>query len=94
MSMFVLLGWIFILIHISYILPIGIQPDFLTAYLKNFAGADGVPHSRVCARLTLGSAPHRNQRNFFGAHVWDRGVKNPGSKEILELTRTLTLVIH
>ena len=30
---------------------------------KNSTGADGGPHSRVCAHLTLRSAPHRRQLN-------------------------------
>ena len=33
------------------------------------AGTDGGPHSRVCSRLTLRSAPHRHQQKFFAAHV-------------------------
>ena len=36
---------------------------------NNTASADGGPRSRVCARLTLRSAPHRHKRYFFGAHV-------------------------
>jgi hypothetical protein len=32
------------------------------------AGADGVPRSLVCTRLTLHSAPHQHQRKYFGAH--------------------------
>ena len=31
-------------------------------------------HFRVCARLTLCSAPHRHQK-FVGAHVWEGGGK-------------------
>jgi hypothetical protein len=34
------------------------------------AGANGSPRSCVCKRLTLRSAPHRHQRNLFGARVW------------------------
>ena len=33
------------------------------------AHADGSPRSRVCARETLRSAPHRRERKFFGARV-------------------------
>ena len=33
------------------------------------ARADGGPRSRVCARETLRSAPHLNERKFSGAHV-------------------------
>ena len=33
------------------------------------AHADGGPRSQVCARETLRSAPHRDERKFFGAHV-------------------------
>jgi hypothetical protein len=31
------------------------------------------PRSRVCARLTLSSAPHQQQRKFFGAYVFGVG---------------------
>ena len=31
--------------------------------------ADGGPRSRVCARKTLRSAPHRRERKFSGARV-------------------------
>ena len=37
--------------------------------LINSAGADGGPRSRVCARLTLHSAPHRHQRKCFWGGV-------------------------
>ena len=43
-------------------------------------GADGGPRSRFCARLTLRSAPHRHQRNFFGASVWKGVVKSKNTK--------------
>ena len=33
---------------------------------KNSAHADGGPRSRVCARETLRSAPHRHERKFSG----------------------------
>jgi hypothetical protein len=36
---------------------------------KISASADGGPRSRVCARETLRSAPHRRERKFSGAHV-------------------------
>ena len=36
---------------------------------KNFASADGGPRSRVCAPLTLRSAPHQHKQDFFGARV-------------------------
>ena len=38
--------------------------------IKIPAGADGCPRSRICARLTLRSAPHQHQQKFFGARVW------------------------
>ena len=40
------------------------------------ASADGGPRSRVCARETLYSAPHRHLRKFFGAHVCRVTFKN------------------
>ena len=40
------------------------------------AGADGGPRSRVCARLTLRSAPHRHQRIFLAHVSGRRGQKN------------------
>ena len=46
------------------------QHDRLVQTKKNSASADGGPRSRVCARETLRSAPHRHYRKFFGAHVW------------------------
>jgi hypothetical protein len=36
---------------------------------RNSAHADGGPRSRVCARETLRSAPHRRERKFSGTHV-------------------------
>ena len=36
---------------------------------KISAHADGGPRSRVCARETLRSAPHRRERKFSGARV-------------------------
>ena len=42
---------------------------------KNSAGADGGLRSRVCARLTLRSAPHQHQMIFFGARFWAGGLK-------------------
>ena len=36
---------------------------------RNSASADGGPRSRVRARGTLCSAPHRHQRKFFGTRV-------------------------
>ena len=35
----------------------------------NSAHADGGPRSRICARYTLHSAPHRHERKFSGARV-------------------------
>ena len=40
-----------------------------TKSLQISAHTDGGPRSRVCARETLRSAPHRHERKFFGAHV-------------------------
>ena len=42
---------------------------YRTSRLSNSAYADGGPRSRVCARETLRSAPHRRERKFFGARV-------------------------
>ena len=55
-----------------------LRPKYMLGLLEKFrkssAGADGGPHSRVCAHLTLRSAPHRH-RQKFSAHVSGRGVK-------------------
>ena len=37
--------------------------------IKISASTDGGPRSRVCARETLRSAPHRRKQNFFAACV-------------------------
>ena len=36
---------------------------------KKFRCTNGGPRSRVCARATLRTAPHRHQPKFVGAHV-------------------------
>ena len=41
-----------------------------TRNVKISAHADGGPRSRVCARETLRSAPHRRERKFSGACVY------------------------
>ena len=48
---------------------ISIKKFFMSKRKKNSAHADGGPRSRVCARRTLRSAPHRRERKFFGARV-------------------------
>ena len=48
------------------------QVIFSSLQEVNF-GADGGPRSRVCARLTLLSAPHRHQQKFFAACFWEGG---------------------
>ena len=53
---------------------------------KNSASTDGGPRSRVCARKTLCSAPHRHDQNFFGAHVW-RGQIFSSNQAILSTFR-------
>ena len=50
---------------------------------KNFACANGGSRYRVCARLTLRSAPHRHQRKCFGARVWEGGKKMEKFQAIL-----------
>ena len=47
--------------------------DLIVLILSISAGADGAPRSRVCARLTPRSAPHRHQWKFFGARVLEGG---------------------
>jgi hypothetical protein len=42
-------------------------------HTDNSASAVGGPPSRVCARETLRSAPHRHWRKFVGAHVGGGG---------------------
>ena len=46
-----------------------------TTMLQNSAGTNGGPRSRVCARLTLHSAPHQHQRNFVAALAGGEGQK-------------------
>ena len=43
---------------------------------KISAHADGGPRSRVCARETLRSAPHRREQKFSGAQVYRVTVKH------------------
>ena len=43
--------------------------DFIHFKSKISVGADGSPHSWVCACLILCSAPHRHQWKFVHAHV-------------------------
>ena len=37
--------------------------------MGGLAHADGRLRSGVCARVTLRSAPHQREQNFFGAHI-------------------------
>ena len=60
--------------------------DLCLTMFKISDGADGGPRSRLCARLTLRSAPHRHQQKFFGAHVW------VGRCEVFIFPQKITLV--
>ena len=57
--------------NLTFISPIKEKMEFssLCCYQKISAHADGGPRSRVRARGTLRSAPHRHQRKFSGTRV-------------------------
>ena len=60
---------------IYYLCYLGVNLKFLNLMISlpriylNSASANGGPHSRVCARETLCSAPHQHKQKFFGAGV-------------------------
>ena len=57
------------------------------------AGADGGPRSRVCAHLTLRSAPHVHQQKFL-AHMSGGGVKNEMMIEGFDETKIINLQLQ
>ena len=71
-------------------MPVLANPAFWAALLFNFtnsAHADWGPRSRVCARETLRSAPHRHERKFSGTcfcrvtfKIFEKKLKKPKNR--------------